>query len=168
MITSLRITLPGEPHAQGRPRAFKTPGGFIRLYDPASSRNWKATAQEHFITAMREAGEAGPLLGPVEVTIRAVFTCPKTDYRKNNPRGQRPHAKRPDAENVAKAVLDAGTGVLYADDAQVCELKIEKVIGAQGEAPRVEVTVWSLEPEPHPAAKTIQPAPLLPDLGVGA
>lgn len=143
MTDPIRITLPGEPIGQGRPR-FARMGKFVRAYDPAKSRNWKATAQEHFVSAMRAAGEAGPLLGPVEVTIRAIFTCPKSDYRKNNPRGQRPHAKRPDAENCAKAVLDAGTGILYADDAQVCDLKVEKIIGAQGEGPRVEVAVWEV------------------------
>jgi len=158
----IRIILPGEPHAQGRPR-FRNMGKFVATYDPPESRNWKATAQQHFVTAMREAAEAGPLLGPVEVTIRAVFTCPKTDYRKNNPRGQRPHAKRPDAENVAKAVLDAGTGVLYADDSQVSSLRIEKVIGAQGEAPRVEVTVRELQEQ---QARGIDA--LIPGLGLEA
>ncbi len=33
------------------------------------------------------------------------------------------------------------TGVLWADDAQVAHLTVEKVIGTQGEAPYVEIAV---------------------------
>lgn len=151
MIT---VVLPGEPVAQGRPRAFKTPAGFIRTYDPAKSRNWKATAQEHMRSAM---GDRPPLAGPCACEITAVFTCPKSEWRKREPLGRRPHAKRPDGENVAKAVLDAATGVLWLDDAQVARLLVVKIIGAQGEAPSVEVAVRELVEQPHPAAQTIQP-----------
>ncbi len=137
----LRIEIPGEPVAQGRPRAFRLPNGQVRAYDPAKSRSWKADAR----SAMRAAYGGGTLIaGPVAVKIRAVFTCPKSDYRKRDPRPQRWHAKRPDAENVAKAVLDAGTGVLWVDDAQVYRLTVEKVIGAQCEPPRVEIVVEAL------------------------
>lgn len=40
-MTELLITIPGEPCAQGRPR-FSTAGGFVKAYDPAKSRNYKA------------------------------------------------------------------------------------------------------------------------------
>lgn len=141
MATPLRIEIPGEPVAQGRPRAFRLPNGQIRAYDPAKSRTWKADAR----SVMRALYGGGVLIaGPVAVAIRAVFTCPKSDFRKTQPRPRRAHAKRPDAENVAKAVLDAATGVLWVDDAQVCRLEVEKVIGAQGEAPRVEILIEAL------------------------
>nr|DAQ86101.1 MAG TPA: Endodeoxyribonuclease RusA [Caudoviricetes sp.] len=44
----------------------------------------------------------------------------------------------PDADNIAKAVLDGLNGVVYADDKQIVELK---VIKAYAEVPRVEVTI---------------------------
>jgi len=136
----IQTIIPGEPVAQGRPRAFRTKAGLIRTYDPAKSRNWKATAHEHFRAALNLAGKQ-PFAGPVACMIRAVFTCPRSDWRKSKPVLRRPHAKRPDAENVAKAVLDAAQGVLFLDDSQVARLTVEKFIGAQGEAPRVEVAV---------------------------
>ena len=139
MIIEARI--PGEPVAQGRARAFTTPSGFVRLYDPAKSRNWKATAHEHFRLALQAAQVTRPLVGPVQCEILAVFTCPASQWRKTRPMPRRPHAKKPDAENVAKAVLDAGTGVVWIDDSQVADLRIRKVIGEQGEAPYVLVSV---------------------------
>jgi Holliday junction resolvase RusA-like endonuclease len=136
--------IPGVPVAQGRPRAFRTKAGAIRTFDPAKSRNWKAMAHEHMRAAMDQAGMAAPFAGAVLCRVFAVFTCPKSDWRKRA-RIRRCHAKRPDAENVAKAVLDAATGVIWLDDAQVAELSVSKVIGAQGEAPYVQVTVQALE-----------------------
>lgn len=114
-------------------------------YDPPKSRNWKATAQQH----MRdEMGAQVPLQGPLQVVVQAVFTCPSSEHRKTRPRLRRWHSKRPDVENVAKAVLDAGSGVVWRDDAQVARLVVVKHIGAQDEAPGVIVSVESLEAEP--------------------
>jgi len=136
----LAIVIPGEPCAQGRPR-FARRGAHMVAYDPTKSRNWKATAQAHMRAAM--AG-AQPMQGPVGCELQATFTCPAGDWRKRSPRLRRWHAKRPDGENVAKAVLDAATGVLWLDDAQVARLDVWKLIGAQGEAPGVRLLVWQL------------------------
>jgi Holliday junction resolvase RusA-like endonuclease len=116
----------------------------MTAYDPAKSRNWKATAQEHMLTAR---GVEPPLQGPVSCEIAATFTCPRGDWRKQ-PRQRRWHAKKPDAENVSKAVLDAATGVLWLDDSQVAHLVVVKVVGRQGEGPQVWVKVSSITTEP--------------------
>ncbi len=139
--TPLHVVVPGPPCAQGRGRAVRMPFG-IRVIDPAKSRSWKGAAQIHMQQAMRGGA---PLAGPLSVTILAVFACPTTDHRKRDPRGQRWHAKAGgDADNIGKACLDAATGVLWIDDRQVSRLVVEKIIGAQGEAPRVEIFVSEL------------------------
>lgn len=135
----MTITIPGEPVAQGRGRAVRFGAG-IRVVDPQKSRSWKGIARVFMQQAVSRE-RAALLTGPVRVRIVAVFSCPKTDFRKREPRERRLHAKRPDAENVAKAVLDAATGCVWQDDAQVCDLRVEKWIGAQGEAPCVVVEV---------------------------
>lgn len=135
------ITIPGEPVAQGRARAFafQAQGRTqIRMYDPKVSRDWKATARQHMIDGL--AG-ALPFDGPVRLTVRAYFTCPKTDCRKTQPRPVRWHTKKPDGDNVLKALKDAAKGVLWLDDCQVCAATIEKYIAAQGEAPRIVLEV---------------------------
>jgi len=145
MMPVLKVVIPGEPVAQGRPRAFRLPGGGVRMYDPAKSRSWKAEARAAIVNALDDQDLAIAFPdGAVIVLVRAVFSCPKSDFRKI-PRVRRPHAKLPDAENVAKAALDAGTGALWRDDSQVALLTVEKWIGAQGERPyvQIEASPWS-------------------------
>lgn len=136
------VRIPGEPVAQGRPRAFVNRQGQARVYDPEKSRSWKGQAQVHMREALEAATVGAPLFaeGPVELRVVAVFTCPKSDWRKR-PVERRPKHTRPDAENVAKAIQDAGTGLLWLDDSQITRLIVEKFVGAQEEAPYVELVV---------------------------
>lgn len=139
---TIAVTIPGEPCAQGRPRAAVVKGRAI-VYDPSASRSWKGAARYQ----MQAELDGRDLIadGPVSVVIRAFHPCPKSDYRKRTPAPLRWRAKRPDAENVAKACLDAATGVLWMDDAQVARLVVEQFTAAQGEAPRVEMEVRDLD-----------------------
>ncbi len=50
-------------------------------------------------------------------------------------------AKKPDIDNVVKAVLDALNGVAYRDDTQVIELHVRK---SYSEKPRVEVCIGKI------------------------
>jgi Holliday junction resolvase RusA-like endonuclease len=141
-VPRLSVSIAGEPCAQGRPK-FARIGQHVRAYDPKKSRDWKAYAVACVEGALMARGITGIAFpeGPLKVFVTAVFTCPKGDHRKVSvPR--RLHAKRPDAENVGKAVLDMGTTAgLWQDDAQVADLRIMKIIGAQGEAPYVQLQV---------------------------
>jgi Holliday junction resolvase RusA-like endonuclease len=140
MAGTLYVTIPGEPIAQGRGRAVRVGAG-VRVVDPKRSRNWKATAQAH----MREAMGTNPVPdGPVRVEIDAVWP-PQGPPRKRHPRPEAWRPKSPDADNVAKAVLDAGNGVLWLDDRQVVDLRIMKTHAAQGAPPRVVVRVMKLK-----------------------
>lgn len=110
------------------------------MFDPPKSRAWKGVAQVWMQQAM---GAREPLAGPLEVVVVAVWALPKTKERRVPvPRRWRP--QRPDVENVVKACLDAGNGVLYHDDAQVVRVVAEKWTGAQGEAPSVLIEVRAL------------------------
>jgi Holliday junction resolvase RusA-like endonuclease len=149
-MSELVIRIPGEPHAQGRAKfrviTTKSGASLPMAYDPAASRNWKATAQAHMASAVRKSGVEGSLFtdGPVELQVLAVFTSPKSADRKaGHPR--RWHIKKPDGDNVLKAVKDAAKGVLWRDDCQVCDERIVKVVGAQSEAPYLEIRVVSME-----------------------
>lgn len=147
----LVVSIPGEPFAQPRTgsRVITPKGGgrpYAVRYDPKEARVWKAAAQEHMAIAVRAAGLRFPVFatGPVELIVLAVFTCPTSHHRKTSPRPRRLHTQRPDADNVIKAVKDAATGVLWLDDAQVAAETCTKVIGAQGEAPGVLLTLRGL------------------------
>ena len=142
-MTALTIAIPGEPVAQARPR-IAVIAGKPRAYDPKASRDWKATAQQHARDQMARAG-ASVFTGPVRVSISFVFTRPQTTYRKREPRGREPKVTKPDADNLAKAVLDALNGVAWLDDRQVYELHLIKLVGAQDEAPITGVEVRPYE-----------------------
>jgi len=142
---SVKLTIAGEPVAQGRPRAFIA-GGKPRLRDPENAREWKGQARWQ-MQAELDGGDIPFPDGPVEVTIRAIHSCPKSRHRKTMEVPRIWRAKTPDCENVAKAVLDAATGVLWHDDAQVARLVVEQFTAAQGEAPRVEIEASRLDGE---------------------
>lgn len=84
------------------------------------------------------AGEAAavlpaPLGGPLAVRLGFRFTRPKSHYRTGQYAGElRASAPeylstRPDVDKLARAVLDALTGVAFLDDGQVAELTVAKV-----------------------------------------
>ena len=147
---SLRAVIPGPPQPQQRARIVRR-GSHPAMIDPPASKLWKAHAEGYMIEAMRaRAGSVGPracLQGPVAVEILAVFPLPKSLHRKTAQRGRAWHTtNRGDLDNIVKAVLDAMTRVWILDDRQVAQLFATKLVGAQEEAPRVEVVMRRLPP----------------------
>jgi len=134
----IRVTIPGTPFPQ--PRARSTRAGIT--YTPAAARDWKGTAQHHMLVAR---GEQPILTGPVELHIAAIFPLPQSKWRVTSIVPRQPHTGKRDVDNIAKAVMDAGNGVLWHDDGQVYRLTVEKWIGAQGEAARTEIIVTGHE-----------------------
>lgn len=154
-VEELRIVVPGDPVAQGRGkvgrwRARDGRSG-ITVRDPGKSRSWKAYAQA--IYAQTLASTSHPLTPfgavPLRVDLACIFRCPSSDHRKRDPVPRRwKSGGNLDVDNLAKAALDAGNGVLWIDDGQVVDLRVRKVIGAQGEPSRVEMTITPAGPPP--------------------
>lgn len=128
---SITFVVEGPPVAKGRAR-ITTRGGQPRAYTPS-----KTVAYETRVRAWAAANMFGhpPVTGPLRVQIDAVFPL-----LKSGPKAERgaPPTSRPDADNVAKAVLDAINGVVYVDDAQVVDLRVVK---RRGPEPCVRVLV---------------------------
>lgn len=144
------VVIPGEPFAQPRARAAIIAGRAV-IYDPKKAKNWKATAQSHMLALQLASGPLKIVLGgPVVMEVIAAFTCPKSDHRTRAPQPRRWHTKKPDADNVLKAVKDAAKGVLWLDDSQVARETCTKIIAAQGEAPFVLLRVRELTPSEVP------------------
>lgn len=53
--------------------------------------------------------------------------------------------REPDADNLAKAFLDALNGIAWGDDRQVRKLTIEKVKVATAKEERAEITIWEVD-----------------------
>lgn len=132
MMEIITFEIPGEPVAKGRPRF-----GQGRTYTPEKTRQYEAKVKHE---AMKHAPE-NPLSGPLEV--RLVFYRPMLSRfsRKKQKEAEdgllRP-TTRPDADNLAKSILDPMNGIIFEDDSQVVTLIAEKYYSTE---PRVFVEI---------------------------
>lgn len=138
-MEELKLIIPGEPCAQGRPR-FTRNGGFVKAYDPEKSRNYKAYVK---YIASQEVKDTGWKVTdePIEVKIDAFMQIPKSKPKKFQRaaiEGSIRPTKKPDVDNLFKAVTDALSGIVYADDKQIVKAAQSKWYA---EEPRMEVSV---------------------------
>lgn len=145
--TILQVTIPAVPVAQPRGRATSR-GGKARIYSPTrikTSHGTKAHPIVEYKLAVRHAvmrAYGGQVLdGPLRLDLVFVMPRPASMIWKTKPMPRMPHIKKPDRDNLDKAVMDALTGVLWRDDAQVCSGNVEKWIAAWNESPHVELTL---------------------------
>ena len=133
----------GDPKGQPRPRAFAR-NGKARVYDPGTAEHWKSQIARRF--EWRGPGLREYELGALAVVLQFRFARPKSHLRKDGT--LKPdailvqHVSKPDADNLAKAVLDALTTVgVWRDDAQVAELVIVKRYANPGDQPGCQITI---------------------------
>jgi Holliday junction resolvase RusA-like endonuclease len=148
MSSSITIVVPTVPVAQPRQRHRVIQSGgrqFAHNYTPS-----KHPVQQ-FKSDLRLAWlkEANHHYGdkPITAAILIVFPRPASKTRKRGDNPRLLHTSKPDAENVAKAVLDALTGLAWNDDKQVCDLLIRKRIAAANESAHVVLTIAIAELE---------------------
>ena len=129
---TISFTVSGVPKGQPRPRAFAFRGK-ARVFDPGTAEEWKSRIAE----AARPHLPGEPLAGPVALKVVFTFPRPKKHYRSAGLRSNAPtwFCSKPDADNAAKAVMDALTVLgLWRDDAQVVSLTVRKTFGSTAEA----------------------------------
>ena len=114
----------GIPKPQGRPRAARM-GKYVRVYEDKKDRLNKDNIAAQIVTQDPEFHADKP----VTVTLLCKFSRPKSHFNTKGltPRAPAFHTQKPDAENLAKAVLDALTGICWKDDSQVVDLHVRKV-----------------------------------------
>lgn len=133
MIT---FTVYGEPQGKGRPK-FTMTG---HAYTPERTKSYEAEIVAAFRREFPDfvRWEKGV---PLKVRIKAIYGVPVSDSKAKRERkltGAIRPTKKPDADNIEKAILDAINGIAWKDDAQVVDLRTVKVYGA---VPRVEVEI---------------------------
>jgi len=140
----MKLFVPGIPKAQQRPRAFVPPGSRkVRIYEQGTAEAWKGNIALSF----RQVVESGPpITGPVALKISFLMPRPKKYMRKKDPEGTMLHTKKPDADNLAKAAMDALTQIgLWVDDTQVCKLYVEKAYHEKTGRPGAWIEIKELE-----------------------
>lgn len=126
----IKFSIPGEPKAKQRPRMGKW-----GAYTPAMTVQYENWVKECYLSQLKSKS----LEGEIRANITAYFGIAKhisKTKRIDMSAGRIRCTKRPDADNIAKIVLDSLNGIAYDDDSQIVELNVKK---CYSENPRVEV-----------------------------
>lgn len=126
----MEFIVEGNPKGKARPR-FSHKSGTV--YTPAKTARYERLIRKAFLAA---GGKAIPSDCYVGIIVDAYFQIPKS-YTKGKRLAcqhnvNRP-AKKPDIDNVLKAVMDALNGAAYVDDKQVVSVTCRKYYAADGE-----------------------------------
>ena len=133
------FTIPGNPVAQGRPRAARR-GNRIMMYDPKPSKDYK----EYVAEIAKEYAPEEPTEAALGVQMKIYREIPKSTTKKDRKlinEGLKRPVVRPDTDNYTKAILDALNGIIYKDDSQIVDLKASKYYS---DDPRVEIKIEAL------------------------
>jgi Holliday junction resolvase RusA-like endonuclease len=140
-MSPLRFTVPGTPVGKGRPRLGKV-GQHARMFTPEKTANYEGLVAH----AGQQAMAGRPLiLGAVAVVLDIVLDVPASWSGKQQRlalAGQRHPTKKPDIDNVEKAIFDGLNGVVWKDDVQVVDVCKRK---RYGPVPGVTVEIEELE-----------------------
>lgn len=117
-MSSVSFDVWGKVRGKGRPR-FTRSG---HAYTTKGTRDYEMAIREAFENAPGRPPE--PFSGPIDVTIVTSRQLPKSTPKSVI---REPDTHKPDADNVAKVVLDALNGVAWLDDAQVTSLTVVKL-----------------------------------------
>ena len=132
----IEIILNGPPKAQKRARIAR----HNRMYDPSNKDKKQIWIQ------IAKYKPKKPITGGITVKLLFVLGRPKHHYRT----GKYKHmlkekfknvyyvTNKPDADNLAKLILDVLEPNFYLNDSQVCRLQVEKIYG---KVPRTEIII---------------------------
>lgn len=102
----LKLTILGAPVIQQRPRM----GKYRNFYDPSSKERKELTSK--MLTGRQGRGLFAPYVGDLSVKVAFHYLA---------------HGKRKmDLDNMIKACLDSGNGILWEDDSNIQHLDIWK------------------------------------------
>lgn len=129
----------GEPKGKERPR-FCHNG---QIYTPKQTTTYE---QQIIFDYYKQCGNVKfNENSQLELSVAAYFKIPKSGSKKKKAEmrigGIRP-TKKPDGDNILKAVADALNGVCYKDDKNIVKMSIEKFYS---DVPRIEVVVQEVK-----------------------
>ena len=136
----MRITfsVSGEPQGKGRPR-FTARYGRAYVHTPEKTVIYENHIKAEY--ARQCKGQRFADDSQLAMRIAAYYAIPKSTSNKRRQQmlaGIIRPTKKPDADNVLKAIADALNGLAYRDDAQIIAAVIEK---HYSEEPKVEIEI---------------------------
>lgn len=133
----MKLTIPIEPVAQGRPR-LTTKGGYAHAYDPPKSRAYKKQMQAYI---KKHYPDVTPSSSPLVITLRFYRKIPKSFSKTKTQQAEEAllvPVTKPDLDNYIKGTLDALNGIAWADDKQIVGIYASKRYSA---TPRTEIEI---------------------------
>jgi Holliday junction resolvase RusA-like endonuclease len=136
------FTVEGIPVAKGRARARRI-GNFVSMYSPKTTLDFEKKVAE---AARYFMGPEKPLETPIRMTLSFHMPIPQSFSKKRVLAcltGLEKYTKKPDVDNLAKAIMDSLNNIVYKDDAQIYSLSIVKLYSS---VPFVGVNVAEFVP----------------------
>ena len=134
------------PQPKERPRATVV-AGRAKIYTPRTTEAYEKRIRTEWVKAYGDKPEEGPL----RARIYFGMPIPKSETKANKAlmmvRKLFP-AKKPDLDNLIKAVMDAVNGVAYKDDCQIVTILARK---NYSEIPYVKVIISEEKPKEEKA-----------------
>lgn len=125
-MTDFTFTVLGVPVPQGSMKGYVRGGHAVLTSDNTKLRPWRDSVAWAAVEAMRAHGLTvfeGPMV------VRCEFFLPRP---KSTPKRITRPAKKPDLDKLLRSCLDAMTGIVFRDDAQVVTLTGWKRYAGEG------------------------------------
>ena len=122
--------VPGQPRGKGRPR-FARRGNFVKTYTDAATASYEDQIRFYALQAM---GSSEPLKTALEAFIYVRLPVPQSYSKKRTEAclsGLERPCKKPDLDNIIKAMMDAMNEVIYDDDVQIVNITATKLYAAK-------------------------------------
>lgn len=136
----IHFTYHGEAVGKGRPRVSRR-GMYVHTYTPEKTRVFEEAIRFEFMASNCEPMPVYPRETPLRIIVRIGVSIPQSYSKKKQALcrdGSIVPNKRPDLDNIYKAVADALNGYAFADDSQIVEIVAWK---EYAEDPFVEVVI---------------------------
>lgn len=130
----VKFTVPGNPVGKARPRMTRSG----HAYTPDKTVSYENLVKMCFI---EKYTDWVPASGEAILRLNAYYPIPKSASRKKKIDmviGEIRPTKKPDLDNVMKAIADALNGIAYVDDSQIVTAEVRKYYD---DTPRVEVVI---------------------------
>ncbi len=115
--------VPGRVIGKGRPRLNSYTGV---VYTPTRTKDYESLVEQYFLL---KYPRFKALEGRIKVNIIAYFSIPKTTKKANINEMLENNispTKKPDIDNIVKAILDSMNKFAFKDDNQITKLEVEK------------------------------------------
>lgn len=130
---TIEFFVPGEPQGKARARTYLPRGSNkFRSVTPDKTRMYEVRIRNAFLKVWKQNDLAFPKDRPVRICVTAYYRPAKSTSKKKLAQMQAGlllPMKKPDLDNVIKAVCDALNKYAYHDDAQIVNIECSKAYG---------------------------------------